>query len=160
MRTPLAVTAAIATAAVACAWPLNANPDPYVLVWKNSKVSCKRLNHGETERQLEARLGGRRSPDTYGWQTLFQEEMESRADVVSFAGCDPLKTSHSRWVATAIPTDPRGLAAWTRQRLDANVALPQPVVNQLACCLYGAGYADDFNQAKAMAAVDTGSLAA
>jgi hypothetical protein len=34
------------------------------------------------------------------------------------------------------------------------------VVNQLACCLYGAGYAEDFNQAKAMAAVETGSLAA
>ncbi len=98
--------------------------------------------------------------DGHGWQTLFQEEMESRADIVSFAGRDPLKTSHTRWVATAIPTDPRGLAAWTRQRLDANVALPQPVVNQLACCLYGAGYAEDFNQAKAMAAVETGSLAA
>ena len=49
---------------------------------------------------------------------------------------------------------------WTRQRLDSSVALPQPVVNQLACCLYGAGYAEDFNQAKAMAAVETGSLAA
>ncbi len=103
---------------------------------------------------------GKRSEDAHGWQTLFQEEMESRTDIVSFAGRDPLKTSHTRWVATAVPTDPRGLAAWTRQRLDANVALPQPVVNQLACCLYGAGYADDFNQAKAMAAVETGSLAA
>lgn len=103
---------------------------------------------------------GRSIEDAHGWQTLFQEEMESRTDIVSFAGRDPLKTSHTRWVATAVPTDPRGLAAWTRQRLDANVALPQPVVNQLACCLYGAGYADDFNQAKAMAAVETGSLAA
>ena len=103
---------------------------------------------------------GRSIEDAYGWQTLFQEEMESRTDIVSFAGRDPLKTLHTRWVAAAVPTDPRGLAAWTRQRLDANVALPQPVVNQLACCLYGAGYADDFNQAKAMAAVETGSLAA
>ncbi len=103
---------------------------------------------------------GRSIEDAYSWQTLFQEEMESRTDIVSFAGRDPLKTSHTRWVATAVPTDPPGLAAWTRQRLDANVALPRPVVNQLACCLYGAGYADDFNQAKAMAAVETGSLAA
>ncbi len=100
------------------------------------------------------------SADARGWQTLFQEEMESRADVVPFAGRDSLNATHTRWVATAIPTDPRGLAGWTRQRLDANIALPQPVVNQLACCLYGAGYADDFNQAKAMAAVETGSLAA
>ena len=121
-----------------------------------------REDSGDTvgSRAEDSDRGGSRSTDAQGWQTLFQEEMESRADVVSFAGRDPLKTSHSRWVATAIPTDPRGLAAWTRQRLDANVALPQPVVNQLACCLYGAGYADDFNQAKAMAAVETGSLAA
>jgi anthranilate phosphoribosyltransferase len=95
-----------------------------------------------------------------GWQTLFQEEMESSADVVSLSARNMLKTSHTRWAAHPVPTDTRGLAAWTRQRLDANVALPQPVVNQLACCLYGAGYAEDFNQAKAMAAVETGSLAA
>jgi anthranilate phosphoribosyltransferase len=98
-----------------------------------------------------------------GWQTLFQEEMESHADVVSLSArnaYNTLKTSHTRWAAQEVPTDTRGLAAWTRQRLDAHAALPQPVVNQLACCLYGAGYAEDFNQAKAMAAVETGSLAA
>jgi anthranilate phosphoribosyltransferase len=95
-----------------------------------------------------------------GWQTLFQEEMESHADVVSLSAHNALKTSHTRWAAHPVPTDTRGLAAWTRQRLDASMALPQPVVNQLACCLYGAGYAEDFNQAKAIAAVETGSLAA
>jgi anthranilate phosphoribosyltransferase len=95
-----------------------------------------------------------------GWQTLFQEEMESRTDVVLLSARNTLKTSHTRWAAQEVPTDTRGLAAWTRQRLDANATLPQPVVNQLACCLYGAGYAEDFNQAKAMAAVETGSLAA
>jgi anthranilate phosphoribosyltransferase len=100
------------------------------------------------------------SVDESGWQTLFQEEMESSADVVSLSARNMLKTSHTRWAAHPVPTDTRGLAAWTRQRLDSSMALPQPVVNQLACCLYGAGYAEDFNQAKAMAAVETGSLAA
>ncbi len=100
------------------------------------------------------------SVDEGGWQTLFQEEMESRTDVVSLSAQNSLKTFHTRWAAHAVPTDTRGLAAWTRQRLDAGMALPQPVVNQLACCLYGAGYAEDFNQAKAMAAVEAGSLAA
>lgn len=100
------------------------------------------------------------SVDEGGWQTLFQEEMESRTDVVSLSAQNSLKTFHTRWAAHAVPTDTRGLAAWTRQRLDAGMALPQPVVNQLACCLYGAGHAEDFNQAKAMAAVEAGSLAA
>jgi hypothetical protein len=40
------------------------------------------------------------------------------------------------------------------------VPLPLPLVNQIACCLYGAGYTQDLNQAKAIAAVETGSLIA
>jgi hypothetical protein len=31
--------------------------------------------------------------------------------------------------------------------------VPLPLINQLACCLYAAGYCNDFTQAKAMAAV-------
>ena len=38
------------------------------------------------------------------------------------------------------------------------VAHPHPIVNQLACCLYACGYTEDMNQAKAIAAVETGSL--
>ncbi len=110
--------------------------------------------------QIEASTHAVDGHDESGWQTLFQEEMESSADVVPLSVRNMLKTSHTRWAAHPVPTDTRGLAAWTRQRLDASMALPQPVVNQLACCLYGAGYAEDFNQAKAMAAVETGSLAA
>jgi anthranilate phosphoribosyltransferase len=110
--------------------------------------------------QTETSMRDVNGVDEGGWQALFQEEMESRAEVVSLSARNMFKTSHMRWAAQDVPTDTRGLAAWTRQRLDANVALPQPVVNQLACCLYGAGYAEDFNQAKAMAAMETGSLAA
>lgn len=51
-------------------------------------------------------------------------------------------------------------AQWIRQALDHEVSIPLPIVNQLACCLYAAGYTQDLNQAKAIAAVETGSLAA
>lgn len=52
------------------------------------------------------------------------------------------------------------VAAWVRRVLAGEAPLPLPLVNQIACCLYGAGYTDDMNQAKAIVAVETGSLAA
>jgi anthranilate phosphoribosyltransferase len=51
-------------------------------------------------------------------------------------------------------------ALWTRQVLAGEIPLPLPLVNQLACCLYGTGYAQDMNQAKAIAAIEAGGLAA
>jgi anthranilate phosphoribosyltransferase len=54
--------------------------------------------------------------------------------------------------------DPLHTADWTRRALRGEVPLPLPLVNQVACCLYGAGYASDINQAKAIAALETGSL--
>jgi anthranilate phosphoribosyltransferase len=56
--------------------------------------------------------------------------------------------------------DPTATAHWIRQALNHEVSIPLPIVNQLACCLYAAGYTQDLNQAKAIAAVETGSLAA
>ena len=79
------------------------------------------------------------------WRVLFDEEALARTDNARQA---------------PVPADTRGFAAWVRQRLDGKLALPAPVVNQLACCIYGAGYVRDFNQAKAVAAVEMGSLAA
>jgi anthranilate phosphoribosyltransferase len=43
--------------------------------------------------------------------------------------------------------------------LDGHSPLPQPLANQLACCLYASGYADDFNQAKAIVAVEANGVA-
>jgi len=54
----------------------------------------------------------------------------------------------------------RAIKEWTRSALEGKAALPAPVINQLACCLYASGYAPDFNQAKAIAAIETGGLAA
>lgn len=51
-------------------------------------------------------------------------------------------------------------ARWIKRVLSREASAPMPLVNQLACCLYAAGYSQDFNQAKAIAAVETGSLAA
>jgi anthranilate phosphoribosyltransferase len=56
--------------------------------------------------------------------------------------------------------DAHTTAAWIKQALTGAAPLPLPLVNQLACCLYGAGYTQDLNQAKAIVAVETGSLAA
>jgi anthranilate phosphoribosyltransferase len=50
-------------------------------------------------------------------------------------------------------------AEWMRAVLEGHSPLPQPIANQLACCLYASGYADDFNQAKAIVAVEGNGLA-
>lgn len=66
-------------------------------------------------------------------------------------------------ILPGVPTgaDPRIVAAWIRKVLLGNAPVPLPLTHQLACCLYGAGSAEDFNQAKAIAAVQSGtSLAA
>jgi anthranilate phosphoribosyltransferase len=47
----------------------------------------------------------------------------------------------------------RATATHIRRMLEGDEPVPRPVVNQLACCLYASGYAGDFNQAKAIAAV-------
>ena len=56
--------------------------------------------------------------------------------------------------------DPRAWATWTRQRLISKSGQPLMVANLFGCCLYGCGYAHDLHQAKAIAAVEPGRLAA
>jgi len=56
--------------------------------------------------------------------------------------------------------DAKAAARWTSQALSGKTPLPPPLSNLLACCLYAAGYTDDFNQAKAIVAVRTHTLAA
>jgi anthranilate phosphoribosyltransferase len=50
--------------------------------------------------------------------------------------------------------DAKSTADWMRRVLSGELAIPPPLANQLACCLYASGYADDFNQAKAIVAVE------
>ena len=107
-----------------------------------TEQSC--FGHLDSRPRLLYKADGR-STESSEWRALFDEEPASRSDIARIA---------------PVPGDTRGFAAWIRQRLDGNLALPAPVVNQMACCIYGAGYVQDFNQAKAVAAVETGSLAA
>ena len=63
-----------------------------------------------------------------------------------------------------MPSLPGGIdavttTAWIRRVLAGEVPVPLPLVNQLACCLFAAGYASDMNQAKAIVAVEAGGLA-
>lgn len=59
----------------------------------------------------------------------------------------------------SLPNLPEGAdaavtAQWIRRILDEHLPLPLPIANQLACCLYACGYAEDVNQAKAIVAVE------
>lgn len=56
--------------------------------------------------------------------------------------------------------DAKATAVYIRRILDGRAAVPLPIVNQLAACVYCAGFAKDFNQAKAIVAVQAHSLAA
>jgi anthranilate phosphoribosyltransferase len=51
-------------------------------------------------------------------------------------------------------------AQWIEKVLSGKIPAPYPILNQLACCLYASGYSDDFNQAKAIVAMETGTKAA
>lgn len=63
---------------------------------------------------------------------------------------------------SALPNtcDAASTARWITRVIAREAQAPLPLVNQLACCLYASGYSQDFNQAKAIAAVETGSLVA
>ena len=50
--------------------------------------------------------------------------------------------------------DARTTADWTRKAMAGEITLPSPIANQLACCLFASGYAEDINQAKAIVAVE------
>ncbi len=58
-----------------------------------------------------------------------------------------------RSVVLPAPTDVTATASWIKQACEGARAVPHPLVNQLAACLHGTGYCDDFNQAKALAAI-------
>lgn len=56
--------------------------------------------------------------------------------------------------------DAAATAKWTQRVLERQIPLPKPIANQLACLLYASGYAEDFNQAKAVVAVEANALSA
>lgn len=52
--------------------------------------------------------------------------------------------------------DLRSTVTWIKQALAGEIALPHPILNQLACCLFASGYTKDMHQAKAIAAMTAG----
>lgn len=75
---------------------------------------------------------------------------DGQVDVLFEAEHDSLKSLPSlpeSW-------DVKAAADWMRGVLAGELPLPPPIANQLACCLYASGYADDFNQAKAIVALE------
>lgn len=55
----------------------------------------------------------------------------------------------------SLPTfDARATGSWTAQILRDTLPLPLPLRNQLAVCLYAAGYTEDLNQARAITAIN------
>ena len=76
-------------------------------------------------------------------ETLFEAEHESLRALPSLPECNDA-------VATA---------KWIRRVLDKQIPLPKPIANQLASLLFASGYAEDFNQAKAIVAVEATGLA-
>lgn len=75
---------------------------------------------------------------------------DGQVDILFEAEHDSLK------VVPHLPEDldAKHTAQWIRSVMDGEIPLPMPLANQLACCLYACGYADDFNQAKAIVAVE------
>lgn len=71
---------------------------------------------------------------------------------------DAENRSQVRRVDFPAPTDVLGIANWIRFALAGKVPVPHPLVNQLACCLFVSGYALDIGQAKAIAAMQSGSI--
>jgi anthranilate phosphoribosyltransferase len=78
------------------------------------------------------------------------EYWESGEQRILFEAAEP-QSCHAAALPGAI--DVRSTAAWIRQACDGARAVPTPIVNQLAACLYAVGYCGDFNQAKALAAI-------
>ncbi|HEY9447415.1 MAG TPA: DNA-binding protein YbiB, partial [Burkholderiales bacterium] len=70
----------------------------------------------------------------------------------------PAEAGNARRYALPSAVDVRAASQWTSRALRGELPLPLPLVNQVACCLYGTGHASDINQAKAIAALETGSL--
>jgi anthranilate phosphoribosyltransferase len=58
------------------------------------------------------------------------------------------------------PEDAPGIARWIQRVTSGAVSIPVPALNLVAACLYAVGQAPDISQAKAIAAINAGRLAA
>ncbi|MDR1994145.1 DNA-binding protein YbiB [Azonexus sp.] len=80
---------------------------------------------------------------------------EGAAEVLFEAEHESLRTLPNLPDSNDAPTT----AKWIQRVLDKQIPLPKPIANQLASLLLASGYAEDFNQAKAIVAVESTGLA-
>ncbi len=95
--------------------------------------------------ELRPHIAFRDRDSPRGWERLFAAE--------------PARTQMSA-SAASLSTDPRAWSRWTQAHFAGETALTMPIVNLLASCLFGCGYAGDINQARAIASVAAGNRAA
>lgn len=79
------------------------------------------------------------------------------------AACALFEEEHAPIDAVSTTPDSReanATAGYIRKVLEGGVPLPLPIVNELACCLFGAGATADLNQARALAAMRAHGFAA
>ncbi len=88
------------------------------------------------------------------WQRPAMEHVGERGRELLF-DADPTPILARGTHAPGLPesADAKPTARWIGLALAGQLAVPQPILNLLACCLYAAGYTDDFSQAKAIVAV-------
>ena len=76
---------------------------------------------------------------------------------------EPLFDADTQETPTALappPDDVAGLAQWIQRATGGTVPVPVPALSLAAACLYATGNALDFTQAKAIAALHAGRIAA
>lgn len=63
------------------------------------------------------------------------------------------QSTYSTQTSLPLP-DARATGKWISEVMQDHLALPLPIRNQLAACLYAAGYTEDLNQARAITAIN------
>lgn len=90
---------------------------------------------------IALRIKGESAAELRGFQRAAGERMRHLAA--------PAGAPRPVVLPTAI--DAKSTAEWTRQALAGGQPVPEPLVQQLACCCYAAGRAGDFGQALTLA---------
>ena len=96
-----------------------------------------------------------RSPSSLSTRPRIESIRDGSREVLFEADVQEMRTAIPQ-----PPEDAQGMARWIKRVMAGAIPVPVPAVNLVAACLYAVGHAPDFTQAKAIAAVSAGRLAA